>query len=75
MMNTKSGTQLTESLSPQRLGEDVRQLLLRPDGLKLNPVLFNTLTNVVEFDINVLTAIVEHRIPAECDGRLVVYLQ
>jgi hypothetical protein len=75
MMNTKSGTQLAESLPPQHLGEDVRQLLLRPDGLKLNPVLLNTLSNVVEFDINVLTAIVEHRVPAECNGGFVVDLQ
>jgi hypothetical protein len=75
MMNTESGTQLTESLAPQCLGANVRQLLQRPNGLKMNPVLLDTFTNIMKSHIYVLTSVVEHWIPAERDGGFVVDLQ
>ena len=75
MMNAKSRAQLAESLAPQCLGADVRQLLHRPNGLNLNPVLLDTLTNVMIFYINMLTSVVEHWIPAERDGGFIVDLQ
>ena len=75
MTNTKFRAQLTESFAPQSLGADVRQLLQRPNGLNLNPVLLDALAYIILFDINMLTLIVEHRIPAERDGGLVVDLE
>ena len=75
MMNTEFGAQLTEAFAPQSLGADVRQLLQRPNGLNLNPVLLDALADIMVLDINMLTSIVEHRIPTERDGGLVVDLE
>jgi len=75
MTDTKFRVQLTESFAPQSLGADVRQLLQRPNGLDLNPVLLDALADIMVFDINMLTSIMEHGIPAERDGGLVVDLE
>ena len=67
--------QVVELLTSQGFGQYVRQLLRGRNGLKLNPLLLNTLTYVMESDINMLTVVVEDRILAERDGGLIVDLQ
>ena len=75
MKDTKFGTQFTETFPSQRLGADVRQLLQRPNGLKMNPVLLDTFSNIMKSYIYMLTSVVEHWIPAERDGGFIVDLQ
>lgn len=60
---------------PQSFSENVRQLLHGFDGLKLHPVLLHTFTNEMIANVDMLTAIMEDRVLAERDGRLIVDLQ
>ena len=73
--DTKLELQLAKALTPQSLGEDVRQLLLGSDGLELHPVLLHAFTNKMVTNIDMPTTIMENGILAERDGGLVVNLQ
>ena len=49
---------------PQRLGEDVRELLVNANVIDIDLALFNALTNVVVLDVDVFTAVVMNRVLA-----------
>jgi hypothetical protein len=70
--NSDSGAQLSELLTPQSLGKNVRQLLRGPNGPELYPAFLDTLAYEVVANVDMLAAIVKDRVLTESDGRLVV---
>lgn len=67
--------QLQEQHGPEWLGQNIGQLLTRPNGLHIHPALLDAILNVVISSVNVLASIVEHRVLAEHNGRLVVHFE
>jgi len=72
-LNADHVPQLLKTNTPERLSEDISQLLLCLRVTEDNPALINTLPNEMVTNINVLASVVEDGVPAESYGRLVVH--
>jgi len=72
-LNADHVPQLLKTNTPERLSEDISQLLLCLRVTEDNPALINTLPNEMVTNINVLAPVVEDGVPAESYGRLVVH--
>ena len=63
-----------EDVGPNRLGEDVSQLVLRGDPVEFDATLVNVLSNEMMPHVDVLGALVMLVACCECDGGLVVHV-
>ena len=72
-LNADHVPQLLKTNTPERLSEDISQLLLCLRVTEDNPALINTLPDEMVKNINVLAPVVEDGVPAKSYGRLVVH--
>ena len=68
-------TQLAETITRQRLHQDINQLLLSANVLNVHLPVANALSNEMIAHIYMFTSIVENGILTECNRRLAVHLQ
>ena len=70
--HTKLVSEVLQLHPAQRLGQYVRDLLIRSNVLKLHSSLLHHVANVLVFDLNMLGFIVKHRILRELDATLII---
>ena len=71
--NAESTPEFDELHLPQRLGEDVGELSSSPNMIYFHPSILNALVDKMILSINVLTAVMVHWIPAECNSGHIVH--
>ena len=73
--NTQLYTQFAETISRERLRQNVGDLLLSADVLNVHLPISNTLPNEMKSHIYVFTSVVENKILTEGYSRLAIHLQ